>query len=128
MKEYDYKKEIVASRIGCLGSSDAKLLQNVAKLNYVPTSARERLAIVKGLVEPNDSGKTPEMIYGDYIENAIYAHLMVQGMKYESNPLWVSKRYSRENVKLICHPDIIRIDEKEKTIYTTDSRRSQSLC
>ena len=125
MEEYDYKKDIVASRVGCLGSSDAKILQNVASLGYVPNSVRERLAIAKGLIEPNGAPKTQEMAFGDYIENAIYAHLMVQGEKYESNPLWVSKQYSKENIKLICHPDIVKYDDKTQTIYVYEVKATK---
>lgn len=125
MSDYDYKNEIVSSRVGNLGSSDAKLLQNVAKLGYVPKSAYERLAIVKGLIEPNDSIKTQEMAYGDYIENQIFKHLVEKNMPFESNPLWVSKRYSRKNVKLICHPDIIRFDDNEKVLYVYEVKASK---
>lgn len=118
MSEKNYKDEIVATRIGCLGSSDGKLIQNVWQQGGVPKSAYERLAIVKGLIEPSEKPTTTEMRYGDYIEQQIYAHLVLNCdiKNCESNPLWVSKRFSRKNVKLICHPDIVIKDENKKIL------------
>ena len=47
----DYKQEIINSRKGCLGGSDANLLYQVAANGYVPKSAYKRLAVVKGIAE-----------------------------------------------------------------------------
>ena len=46
----DYKQEIAATRVGCLGSSDGKLLAQVDSLGKVPKSAYKRLAVVNGLI------------------------------------------------------------------------------
>ena len=125
MSDYDYKNEIVSSRVGNLGSSDAKMMMNIAKLGYVPTSAQERLAIAKGLVVPNDSGKTTEMIYGDYIEKQIFEMLSSNDLPFVSNPCWISKKFSKKNVNLICHPDIVRFDDNEKTIFVYEVKATK---
>lgn len=52
--DYDYKEEIVSSRKGFLGASDAMLISKVANLGYVPSSCNERLAILKGLYEKTE--------------------------------------------------------------------------
>ena len=111
----DYKEEIQQTRQGSLGSSDGAMLCQIANLGYIPQSAKRRLAIVKGLVE-NTNITSTAMAFGDYIENQIYDHLVKNDTSYESNPLWVSKKYSREHVRLIAHPDIVKIDNDAKTI------------
>lgn len=121
----NYKEGIVASRTGSLGSSDASMMQNIYKLGYVPASAYERLAIVKGLVEPKDSFKTKEMEFGDYIEQQIFANISECDKRYISNPLWISSEFSRKNVKLICHPDIVLYDERTKTIYVYEVKTTK---
>ena len=112
----DYKKEIVSSRVGCLGGSDAKILMSVSKLCHVPRAAYERLAIAKGLIPPKDSYKTKEMLFGDYIEQSVFEYLSNDDSRYVSNPLWVSNKYSRKNIQLICHPDIVLFDDTTKTL------------
>lgn len=127
MSEKNYKDEIVATRSGCLGSSDGKLIQNVWQQGGVPKSAYERLAVVKGLIESSEKPKTAEMRYGDFIEQQIFTHLAMsnKGGECESNPLWISKRYSRRNVKLICHPDIVRVDKKKKCLYVYEVKATK---
>ena len=46
----------------------------------------------------------------------VFNYLKSQDERYESNPLWVSKRYSKKNVKLISHPDLVLVDEENKVI------------
>lgn len=111
----DYKVEIENTRKGCLGGSDGYLLQQVATMGYVPRSAYKRLAIVKGFIE-NEHFTSRAMQFGDYIEQSIYRHLSENDDRYESNPLWVSKKYSKKNCKLICHPDFVLIDKNTHTI------------
>ncbi len=115
--EKDYKQEIIQTRVGCLGSSDGNLIASVALNNYVPKSAYKRLAICKGLIPKGEDFTNAAMRMGDEVENQIYNHLKAKNDKYVSNPLWVSKKYSRENVKLISHPDLVLFDEKKKIIF-----------
>jgi len=113
----DYKQEIINTRLGCLGSSDAKLLAQVAANGSVPKSAYKRLAVVKGLIPNEEIPQTAAVVAGDIIEQAIFAHLSANDNSYVSNPRWESKKFSRDNVKLISHPDIVKKDEKRSTLY-----------
>ena len=112
----DYKNEIQKTRVGCLGSSDARILAQIASLESVPKSAYKRLAVVKGLIPHTEIPKTAAIKAGDDMEMLIYNHMKAQDPRYESNPLWVSKKYSKSNVKLISHPDLVLIDGGTKTI------------
>ena len=116
METKDYKSEIINTRKGCLGSSDGKLLAMVATLGYVPKSCFKRLAIVKGLIPNVDTPTSAAMKAGDDLEMIIFNYLKSQDPRYESNPLWVSEKLSRKNVKLISHPDLVLKDEARKVL------------
>lgn len=121
---YAYKEDIISTRVGCLGGSDAKLLSQVSTMGYVPNSAYKRLAICKGLVEQeNITNKAME--FGDYIENQIFDMLSQNDSRYESNPCWVSKKYSRKNVKCIDHVDIVLKDEEKQVLYVWEVKASK---
>lgn len=113
----DYKQDIISTRVGSLGSSDATMLARIADMGEVPKSAYKRLAVCKGLIENENTPITAAMAAGDEIENAIYKHISATDERYQSNPLWVSKKYSKHNVRLISHPDIVLVDETKKTIF-----------
>lgn len=112
----NYKDEIQKTRVGCVGSSDARILAQIASLESVPKSAYKRLAVVKGLIPHTEIPKTAAIKAGDEMEMLIYNYMKSQDPRYESNPLWVSKKYSRSNVKLISHPDLVLVDGGTKTI------------
>ena len=120
-----YKIEIEQTRIGCLGSSDAQMVAMIQNLGNVPKSSYERLAIVKGFRPPHDHSGTDAMKMGDRMENEIYAYLTANGAPYESNPLWVSKKYSRPNVKAISHPDFVLKDEDAQTLNVYEVKASK---
>ena len=121
----DYKDEIKKSRIGALGGSDAATLLRVANLGYVPNSAYERLAVAKGLIPFEEKPVTSAMAFGDFIEQSIFEHLSASGGDYESNPCWKSEKYSRKNINLICHPDIVRYDEQKKVVQVFECKATQ---
>lgn len=125
----NYKEEIINSRKGCFGGSDGNMLSQIANLGYVPKSAVKRMAVCKGLAEV-ENVTTRAMEFGDEVENAVYKHLCAaEDGKYaemfESNPLWVSKRYSKKNCKLICHPDIVRKDKESHTIFIYECKATK---
>ena len=66
MGNLNYKEEIVSSRKGAMGGSDATMLAQIASIGFVPKSAQKRLAICKGLIEREDI-VTTAMAFGDYI-------------------------------------------------------------
>lgn len=124
LSPYAHKAEIIQTRKGCLGSSDAKMLAQINSLNAVPQSAYKRLAICKGLVE-TDNVTNNAMEFGNFIEHEIFEHLAKNDERYKSNPCWVSKRYSRKNVKCIDHIDIMLADEEKKILYAWEVKTSR---
>ena len=121
----DYKLEIQNTREGCLGGSDGNLISQIASLGYVPTSAKKRLAVVKGLAAHTQIPQTPAVKFGDFIEQSIYEHLAQGDGGYQSNPMLVSKKYSRPSVKMIAHPDILRIDADSHTVYVYEVKATK---
>lgn len=121
----NYKDEIRATRKGCLGSSDGKMLAQIASLGNVPKSAYKRLAVVKGLIEQEDIPENAAIRFGNETEMQIFAMLQSQDEKWQSNVMLVSKQYSRNNVKLISHPDFLKVDEKTKTVYISECKATK---
>lgn len=121
----DYKQEIASTRVGCLGSSDAALLARIDNAGGIPKSAKKRLAVVKGLLPNEEIPQTAAIRAGDAMELAIYEHLSAQNDGYQSNPLWVSRAYSKRNVKLISHPDIVFEDINTKTLYVYEVKTTK---
>ena len=115
----DYKNDIISTRKGCLGGSDAKMLQGIAELGKVPNSAVKRLAVCKGLIE-HHSFTNAAMRYGDFIENCVYQNLRNTNDKWQSNPCLVSEKYSRENVKCIDHVDFMLQEDDTRTLTIAD--------
>lgn len=120
----NYKEDIRNTRLGSLGGSDGNLLAQVANLGYVPNSARKRLAVMKGLVEKEDI-TTRVMRYGDFIEQSIYSHLQEIDNRYQSNPLWISGKYSKDGVRLICHPDFCLFDDAKKVLKVYECKATK---
>lgn len=112
----EYKSDIIATRCGALGSSDGKLIISVAESGIIPKSAYKRLAVCKGLIEQKDIPYTAAVRAGDELEMLVFEHLKANDDRYQSNPCWVSKKYSRNNVKLLTHPDIVLQDDENKIL------------
>lgn len=107
---YGYKDEIISSRVGNLGGSDARILAAIAKNGCVQRAQVERLAIAKGLYErPNITSLA--MQYGDFIENMIYDSLVQVDERWESNKCFRSQKYGREGLGLLVHIDFSLFDE-----------------
>lgn len=107
---YGYKDEIISSRVGNLGGSDAHILAAIAKNGCVQRAQVERLAIAKGLYErPNITNIA--MQYGDFIENMIYDSLVQVDERWESNKCFRSQKYGREGLGLLVHIDFSLFDE-----------------
>lgn len=112
----NYKEDIRNTRCGALGSSDGKLIISVAESGIIPKSAYKRLAVCKGLIEQEDIPYTAAVRAGDELEMLVFEHLKANDDRYQSNPCWVSKKYSRKNVKLLTHPDIVLQDDENKIL------------
>ena len=120
----NYKEDIKNTRKGCLGGSDAAMLQNICDLGYVPKSAYKRLAVCKGLIE-NNNITTKVMEYGDFIETQIFEHLAQTDSRWQSNPCLVSKMYSTDEVKIIDHVDFLLQDDEKKTLTIVECKASR---
>ena len=116
MEQQNYKNDIKNTRCGALGSSDGKLIISVAESGVIPKSAYKRLAVCKGLIEQKDIPYTAAVRAGDELEMLVFEHLKANDDRYQSNPCWVSKKYSRNNVKLLTHPDIVLQDNENKIL------------
>ena len=121
----DYKNEIAATRVGSLGSSDGRMLAQIASLGIVPHSALKRLAVCKGLIPQTEIPKTAAIQAGDDLEMLVYEHLTAKDPRYTSNPLWISAKYSRKNVRLISHPDIVLKDDAQKTLFVYEVKTTK---
>ena len=122
---YAHKEDVINTRVGCLGGSDAKMLAQIDNLGCIPSSAYKRLAVCKGLVQ-HESMTNRAMEYGDFVEQRVF-ELLSKGDEehYQSNPCWVSEKYSRKNVKCIDHVDVTCVDEGNKTIYIWEVKASK---
>ena len=116
MEQQNYKNDIKNTRCGALGSSDGKLIISVAESGVIPKSAYKRLAVCKGLIEQKDIPYTAAVRAGDELEMLVFEHLKANDDRYQSNPCWVSKKYSRKNVNLLTHPDIVLQDDENKIL------------
>lgn len=112
----NYKEDIRNTRCGALGSSDGKLILQVAESGVIPKSAYKRLAVCKGLIEQEGIPYTAAVRAGDELEMLVFEHLKANDDRYQSNPCWVSKKYSRKNVNLLTHPDIVLQDDENKIL------------
>ena len=119
-----YKEEILNTRVGCLGGSDARMLSQIASMGYVPASAKKRLAVCKGLIE-HENITTRAMQYGDYIEMMVYESLKAKDARWQSNPCLVSDKYSRKNVKCIDHVDLLLVDDERKEVTIGEVKASR---
>lgn len=109
------KEEIVATRVGHLGGSDARLIQSIAEAGKIPQSAMKRLAVCKGLAE-QPQFTNPAIEFGNYVEEMVFSSLYANDIRWQSNPCLVSTKYSRPNCKVIDHIDLYLQDDDKKVL------------
>ena len=119
------KQEIIATRTGCLGGSDARLIQSIAEAGKIPQSAMKRLAVCKGLAE-QPQFTNPAIEFGNYIESMVFESLHSQDARWQSNPCLVSGKYSRKNAKVIDHVDFLLVDDDRKEITIAECKAVRS--
>lgn len=87
----EHKQEIINTRVGGLGSSDAKMVVGIAERGTLNYSDKERIAVMLGLAEKRQiTSKAIEL--GNIIEDAVFEVFKTQfGENIESNP-----RYTME--------------------------------
>ena len=121
----NYKDDIIATRTGCLGGSDARLIQSVAEAGKIPQSAMKRLAVCKGLAE-QPQFTNPAIEFGNYVESMVFESLHSEDERWQSNPCLVSGKYSRPNCKVIDHVDLYLQDDDKKTITIGEVKATRS--
>ena len=121
----NYKEDIIATRTGCLGGSDARLIQSIAEAGKIPQSAMKRLAVCKGLAE-HQQFSNPAIEFGNYIESMVFDSLHSQDARWQSNPCLVSTKYSKPNCKVIDHVDLYLQDDDKKTITIGEVKATRS--
>ena len=121
----EYKSDIIATRVGRLGGSDAKLIQGIAIANKIPQSAMKRLAVCKGLAE-QPQFTNPAIEFGNYVESMVFESLHSQDERWQSNPCLVSGKYSRKNVDVIDHVDFFLQDDEKKALVLGECKATRS--
>lgn len=119
------KEEIVATRVGHLGGSDARIIQSIAEAGKIPQSAMKRLAVCKGLIEHQQFSNTA-IEFGNYIESMVFESLHSQDARWQSNPCLVSNKYSRKNVAVIDHIDAYLQDDDKKVVTIVEMKATRS--
>lgn len=121
----EHKSDIIATRTGCLGGSDARLIQSVAEAGKIPQSAIKRLAVCKGLAE-QPQFTNPAIEFGNYVESMVFESLHSQDERWQSNPCLVSTKYSRTNCKVIDHIDFFLQDDEKKVLVLGECKATRS--
>lgn len=121
----EHKSDIIATRTGCLGGSDARLIQSVAEAGKIPQSTIKRLAVCKGLAE-QPQFTNPAIEFGNYVESMVFESLHSQDERWQSNPCLVSTKYSRPNCKVIDHIDFFLQDDEKKVLVLGECKATRS--
>lgn len=120
----DYKFHIEQTRKGNVGSSDSKMLQQIAELGKVPKSAIKRMAVIKGFAE-NENITSPAMRLGDFVETTTFTILNAQDERWVSNLCLVSEKYSRKNCGCLTHIDYWLQDDEKKVITVGEQKATK---
>lgn len=118
----EHKQEIINTRVGGLGSSDAKMVVGIAERGQLNYADKERIAVMLGLAEKRQiSTKAIEL--GNIIEDAVFEVFKTQfGENIVSNPryeiqLYLDYRVSNHIDFEISTPDELIWIEHKSTIH-----------
>jgi hypothetical protein len=118
----EHKQEIINTRVGGLGSSDAKMVVGIAERGTLNYADKERIAVMLGLAEKRQiTSKAIEL--GNIIEDATFEVLKAQfGKNIVSNPryeiqLYLDYRVSNHIDFEISTPDELIWIEHKSTIH-----------
>jgi len=112
MQESENKIEIIETRKGGLGSSDADMVLRVAKSGIISDSAKQRLAIMLEY-EQQKTFKTASTQLGNRIEDALFSSIKTKFPNAVSNPY--SERTdlsSKYGFRVFNHIDFEIVDDK----------------
>ena len=115
----DHKAEILATRKGGFGSSDASMLIDIATIKKVMPKHYKRLAVFEGIIEPEDFS-TPAMETGNQREREIfdyYTKLFPESCL-KSNPIYYdTKNIFSNEIKCFTHIDMVEILNNDENCY-----------
>ena len=118
----EHKQEIINTRVGGLGSSDAKMVVGIAERGQLNYADKERIAVMLGLTEKRQiTSKAIEL--GNIIEDAVFEVFKTQfGENITSNPRYVIElhldyRVSNHIDFEISTPDELIWIEHKSTIH-----------
>ena len=110
----DYKQDIVNTRKGGFGSSDAAMVLSVGANGTIGASANQRIAVMLGIIEKQDFHRNHAMVMGDEIEMKVFADYKEMYGNAVSNPLFVSESLSAEyGFNVLNHIDIEIVTDEE---------------
>ncbi len=108
----EHKDEILSTRVGYLGSSDANMVASIAKNEVINPSNKKRLATLLGLEQVYDFSSYATNL-GNKLENDIYNCLLPQFPTLQSNPRIESEIYCHRNFKVMTHIDYLFEDDSQ---------------
>ena len=110
------KQEIIESRIGALGSSDAAFVAKIGKRGHIEEADKYRIAVMLGLEETKMfSNKYTEI--GNDIEESVFEALHTVYGNVVSNPMYKSEKLSkRYGFGIISHIDY-EVETDDKLIW-----------
>lgn len=125
----DYKKEIVATRVGGFGSSDATLVRKVIEGRELSATDIKRVLVAKGAMEHEETFYSNAMEMGDILENAIFSALEAEfGVDVESNPMCMADVLSQRNkCNIFAHIDFALKTKDGYTIWIESKATKKSV-
>lgn len=123
----DYKQDIINTRKGGLGSSDAAMVLQVANTATIGASANQRIAVMLGIIEKPEFRRNHAMVLGDEIEMKVFADYKDMFANAVSNPVYVSEALSRElGFNVLNHIDIEVETENELLWFECKASKLES--
>lgn len=118
----NYKDNIIATRVGSLGSSDAKMVAKIGRTGKLAYADKERLAVLTGQAEQHDFSNAATR-NGDYIEQEIYKDIRGKWDDAKSNPICLSTSLSTPRCNVINHIDIETVQGEYLVWYEVKASR-----
>lgn len=123
----DNKQEILETRIGGLGSSDAPMVYRIGSRGFLSDSDKFRIAVMLGLAE-SKIFSTEATRRGTDIEDRIFEALKTMNKKFVSNPKYVSESLTQKyGFSIFNHIDFELETETEILWYENKAVLEQNI-
>ncbi len=117
--------EIVKTRMGNLGSSDARIVYNVGKTGEISAGTKVRIAQMLGYIKiPEFKNKYTER--GHQREEQFYNEMLNSNPNAKLNPLFVSTKIVPVNFSIINHIDVEVYDNLFKSIKWYECKSTET--